>query len=149
MMHQFLSNNRDDLIERCRLKVAHRPARAATAQQLQNGVPLFLDHLIQTLHLEQTAKPIDSRKISAPSGGQSSFSAVGNSAFLHGRQLLDLGFSINQVVHDYGDLCQAISDLAFDRDAPFQIEEFRTLDRCLDNAIADAVTEFSYQSESV
>jgi hypothetical protein len=50
MMHQFLSNNRDDLIERCRLKVAHRPARGATAQQLQNGVPLFLDHLIQTLH---------------------------------------------------------------------------------------------------
>jgi len=53
----------------------------------------------------------------------------------------------NQVVHDYGDLCQAITDLAFERDAPFQIDEFRTLNRCLDNAIADAVTEFSYQRD--
>jgi signal transduction histidine kinase len=149
MMHEFLSNNRDDLIERCRIKVAHRPARGATAQQLQNGVPLFLDQLIQTLRLEQTAEPMDSRKISGPAGGQSSFSEIGNSASLHGRQLLELGFSVDQVVHDYGDLCQAITDLAFERDAPFQIDEFRTLNRCLDNAIADAVTEFSYQRDSV
>ncbi|MEA3103249.1 HAMP domain-containing sensor histidine kinase [Caballeronia mineralivorans] len=149
MMHEFLSNNRDDLIERCRIKVAHRPAREATAQQLQNGVPLFLDQLIQTLRLEQTSEPMDSRKISGPAGGQSSFSVIGNSASLHGRQLLELGFSVDQVVHDYGDLCQAITDLAFERDAPFQIDEFRTLNRCLDNAIADAVTEFSYQRDSV
>src|ERR1700686_5506070 len=148
MMHEFLSNNRDDLIERCRIKVAHRPARGATAQQLQNGVPLFLDQLIQTLRLEQTAEPMDSRKISGPAGGQSSFSAIGNSASLHGRQLLELGFTVDQVVHDYGDLCQAITDLAFERDAPFQIDKFRTLNRCLDNAIADAVTEFSYQRDS-
>src|SRR6202035_2974809 len=147
MMHEFLSNNRDDLIERCRIKVAHRPARGATAQQLQNGVPLFLDQLIQTLRLEQTAEPMDSRKISGPAGGQSSFSAIGNSASLHGRQLLELGFSVDQVVHDYGDLCKAITDLAYERDAPFQIDEFRTLNRCLDNAIADAVTEFSYQRD--
>src|SRR6202162_644272 len=147
MMHEFLSNNRDDLIERCRIKVAHRPARGATAQQLQNGVPLFLDQLIQTLRLEQTAEPMDSRKISGPAGGQSSFSAIGNSASLHGRQLLELGFSVDQVVHDYGDLCQAITDLAYERDAPFEIDEFRTLNRCLDNAIADAVTEFSYQRD--
>jgi len=61
--------------------------------------------------------------------------------------LLTLGFSVDQVVHDYGDLCQAITDLAFERDAPFLIDEFRTLNRCLDNAIADAVTEFSYQRD--
>jgi signal transduction histidine kinase len=60
---------------------------------------------------------------------------------------LKLGFSVDQVVHDYGDLCQAITDLAFERDAPFSIDEFRTLNRCLDNAIADAVTEFSYQRD--
>jgi signal transduction histidine kinase len=61
--------------------------------------------------------------------------------------LLSLGFSVDQVVHDYGDLCQSITDLAFERDAPFAIEEFRTLNRCLDNAIADAVSEFSRQRD--
>jgi len=50
-------------------------------------------------------------------------------------------------VHDYGDLCQAITELAFDRDAPFAIPEFRTLNRCLDNAIADAVTKFSEERD--
>ena len=63
----------------------------------------------------------------------------------HGKQLLKLGFTVDQVVHDYGDLCQSITDLAVERDAPFGVDEFRTLNRCLDNAIADAVTEFSYQ----
>lgn len=76
-----------------------------------------------------------------------SLSEVGTSAALHGHELLRLGFSVDQVVHDYGDLCQAITDLAYERDAPFQITEFRTLNRCLDNAIADAVTEFSYQRD--
>jgi signal transduction histidine kinase len=149
MMHDFLSHNRETLIERCRAKVALRPARAATAQQLQNGVPMFLEQLIRTLRVEQTSEPMDSRKISGPSGGGASLSEIGESAAQHGRQLLELGFTVDQVVHDYGDLCQAITDLAFERDAPFQIDEFRTLNRCLDNAIADAVTEFSYQRDSV
>jgi len=56
-------------------------------------------------------------------------------------QLLQHGFTVDQVVHDYGDLCQAITKLAVDRGAAIQVEEFRTLNRCLDNAIADAVTE--------
>ncbi len=100
MMHEFLANNRQDLIERCRAKVAGRPARAATAQQLQNGVPLFLDQLIRTLRVEQTEEPLDSRKISGPSGGAVTRSEIGASAAQHGRELLNLGFSVDQVVHD-------------------------------------------------
>ncbi|WP_174246445.1 sensor histidine kinase KdpD [Burkholderia sp. L27(2015)] len=147
MMHDFLANNRRDLIERCRAKVALRPGRAATAQQLENGVPLFLEQLIRTLRVEQTSEPMESRKISGPSGGGVSLSEISVSAAQHGRELLTLGFTVNQVVHDYGDLCQAITDLAYERDAPFLVDEFRTLNRCLDNAIADAVTEFSYQRD--
>ena len=75
-------------------------------------------------------------------------SEMGVTATAHGKDLLTLGYSVDQVVHDYGDLCQAITDLAFERDAPFATDEFRTLNRCLDNAIADAVTEFSFQRES-
>jgi signal transduction histidine kinase len=145
MMHDFLANNRNELVDRCRMKVSRRPARRATAQQVQNGVPLFIDQLIRTLQIEQSSRPMDSRKISGPAGGGGSPSEIGTSAMEHGRELLNLGFSIDQVVHDYGDVCQAITDLAFERDAPIAVDEFRTLNRCLDNAIADAVTEFSYQ----
>jgi signal transduction histidine kinase len=38
--------------------------------------------------------------------------------------------------------------LAFERDAPFAVNEFRTLNRCLDNAIAGAVTEFTLQRDA-
>jgi signal transduction histidine kinase len=149
MLYEFLGNNRDALIERCREKVAKRPLRRATAGQLQNGVPMFLDQLIRTLKIEQGSHPMDSRAISGPDGGGVALSEMGVTAAQHGAQLLSLGFSVDQVVHDYGDLCQAITDLAFERAAPFQVDEFRTLNRCLDNAIADAVTEFSFQRDSV
>ena len=71
-----------------------------------------------------------------------------STATLHGRELLDGGYTIDQVVHDYGDLCQAITDLAFERNWPIQVDEFRTLNRCLDNGIADAVTEFTAQRDA-
>lgn len=147
MMHVFLTNNRVELVRRCRVKVASRPARKATALQLKNGVPMFLDQLIRTLQAEQTARPMEGSRISGSSDGGGSPSEIGQSAAQHAQELLKLGFSISQVVHDYGDICQSITDLAYERDAPFTIDEFRTLNRCLDNAIADAVTEFSYQRD--
>lgn len=149
-MDEFLTNNREELIERCKAKVAQRPLRAATPEQLKNGVPLFLEQLIRTLRAEKEDHPGESLRISGASGGASSVvSEIGATATAHGKQLLELGYSLDQVVHDYGDLCQAITDLAEERDAPFSVGEFRTLNRCLDNAIADAVTEFSAQRDAV
>lgn len=147
MMHQFLSNNRTELAQRCRRKVGERKGRDATDVQLKDGIPLFLDQLIRTLQVEQTSTPLESRRISGPAGGDASLSEVSVSAAQHGKDLLALGLSVDQVVHDYGDLCQAITDLAVERDIPFQVDEFRTLNRCLDNAISDAVTEFSFQRD--
>ena len=148
-MHRFLSSNRDELIARCKAKVAQRPLRAATDRQLAHGVPMFLDQLIRTLAAEKEDELALSIAISGPSGGDSlELSEIGMSATAHGRDLLELGYTVDQVVHDYGDLCQAITDLAFEQDAPFAVVEFRTLNRCLDNAIADAVTEFSVQRDA-
>lgn len=116
---------------------------------MKNGIPLFLDQLIKTLRVETTAEPMDSRKVSGASGGENSiFSELGATAALHGKDLLYQGFTVEQVVHDYGDLCQAITDLAFELRAPIETDEFRTLNRCLDNGIADAVTAFNQQRDA-
>lgn len=121
-----------------------------TSAELTHGIPLFLDQLIKTLEVEQTSEPLRSRKVSGPAGGGGPWkSELGSAAALHGRELLQQGFTVDQVVHDYGDLCQAITDLAFERKVPIEIDEFRTLNRCLDNGIAEAVTEYSYQRYSV
>lgn len=147
-MRGFLLNNRDELIQRCKDKVALRPSRGATREQLAHGVPLFLDQLTRTLEAEGDGDAAGGLRISGPPGGDATaLSEMGVSATVHGGELLGLGYTVDQVVHDYGDLCQAITDLAVERDAPFSVDEFRTLNRCLDNAIADAVTEFAAQRE--
>ena len=149
MLHEFLSVNRGDLIARCTAKVLLRPARIRVTQSpLLHGIPEFIDQLIRTLQIEQTPRPMQSRRVSGPAGGAHPvYSDLSEAATLHGRELWLNAFSIDQVVHDYGDLCQAITELAYERHAAISIDEFRTLNRCLDNAIADAVTEFSYERE--
>jgi signal transduction histidine kinase len=91
-------------------------------------VPLFLTQLTETLRLEATSVPFPG-------------DAIGATAARHGADLLRLGFTVSQVVHDYGDICQAITALAVEQEAPISVEEFHTLNRCLDTAIAEAVTE--------
>jgi signal transduction histidine kinase/CheY-like chemotaxis protein len=150
MLYEFLAANRAELIDRCILKVAQRPLHITTKAAPEHGIPHFLDQIIKTLQLERTPDPMASRKVSGPAGGAKPFfSEIGETATRHGRELLQHGYTIDQVVHDYGDLCQAIMDLAGERNTPFEIQEYGTLNRCLDNAIADAVTEFAQQHDTV
>jgi len=148
VLHEFLTTNRADLILRCHLKVAKRIAPKAGVGDLDHGIPRFLDQLIKTLQLEQSSDPARSLRISGPSGGGPAASEIAVTAALHGRELSEQGFTVDQVVHDYGDLCQAITDLATERNVPIDNDEFRTLNRCLDNGIADAVTEYVFQRDS-
>jgi signal transduction histidine kinase len=108
------------------------------------GIPLFLDQLIETLTIEQAGESARSRSLSGISGGGSS-SEIADTATLRSRELLKSGYTLEQVVREYGDLCQAVTNLAVETRAPIAVEEFRTLNRCLDGAIAGAVTEFSSQ----
>jgi len=149
VLHEFLTTNKADLIARCRIKVARRLAPKVAGTELAHGIPRFLDQLIKTLEVEQTSEPMRSRRVSGPAGGGTVVSEIAATAALHGRELSEQGFTVDQVVHDYGDLCQAIADLAFERGVPIQVDEFRTLNRCLDNGIADAVTEYAFQRNSL
>jgi signal transduction histidine kinase len=130
MLHDFLTANRAVIIARTRAKAAARPAPRATEEELQNGIPLFLDQLIDTLGL------------SPPSG-----SAMAESATQHGRDLLKRGFTIAQVVHDYGGVCQAVTELAGEAKESITVDEFQAFNRCLDEAIAEAVTEYTRTRE--
>ncbi|HTB61647.1 MAG TPA: ATP-binding protein [Polyangia bacterium] len=70
---------------------------------------------------------------------------VGRTAAYHGASRMKIGFTVDQLVHDYGDVCQAITELAVDLDKTISADDFRTLNKCLDFAIARAVTEFERQ----
>jgi signal transduction histidine kinase len=125
MLHEFITANRDEIIERCRAKVATRSDPPPTEAEIDHGVPVFLDQLVTTLRLGILSSPEISR-----------------SAVLHGHELMLQGFSVSQVVHDYGDVCQSITELAVGQGATISTDDFRKLNRCLDDAIAGAVTEY-------
>jgi hypothetical protein len=73
-------------------------------------------------------------------------SDVAPTATLHGRGLLRERFTIEQVIRDYGDVCQAVTRLAAETGAPISGEKFHTSNRCLDDAIAAAVAEYSQRN---
>ena len=126
MLQEFIEIHRDEIIKRCRAKVAVRSMPPPTEAEINHGVPLFLDQLVTALR----------------AGGSRFNAEIAKTAVLHGADLLRQGFTVSQVVHDYGDVCQAVTDLAMELNAPISTDDFRTLNRCLDDAIAGAVTEF-------
>jgi signal transduction histidine kinase len=135
MLHEFLTLHRDEIIARTRQKVATRAAPRPTEAELEHGVPLFLSQLTDTLRREQQTP-------ARPTSGE-----MAQSALRHGGELRQAGFTVAQVVHDYGDVCQAVTELAIELDVSISADEFRTLNRCLDEAIAQAVTEYARQRE--
>ena len=134
MLHEFLSSNRDELIRRCRTKVTERSSPHATSLELEHGVPLVLTQLVAALRDDQTSDT-------------AAFAENSRTNSMRGKELLEQGFSVEQVVHGYGDVCQAITELAKEKDAPVTVDEFHTLNRLLDHAIADAVSSYGEELE--
>jgi signal transduction histidine kinase/CheY-like chemotaxis protein len=130
MLRDFLEAHREEILARARLRVAARNAPRATDVELTAGLPLFLDQLREALRRSSSHEVLDHGEIEASAGE-------------HGRNLFQHGVTIAQVVHDYGDLCQVITGLAVDHCTTLDADEFRTLNLCLDDAIAGAVTEYS------
>lgn len=128
MLHEFIVTHRAAIIERTRQRVQGRAWPSVSIDELEHGVPLFLTQLSETLRLESTAVPF-------PSGD------IDSTAARHGAEMLSRGYSVAQVVQDYGDICQVVTELAMETGIPISSEEFQTLNRCLDVAIAGAVTE--------
>lgn len=123
-LEDFISAHRAELIGRCKGKVAQRSPPAPPPSGDDRAIAQLLDQVVEELR-----------------HGRNGFDAITRSATQQGQRLLVEGFTIGEVVHGYGDVCQSITELAVELTAPITPDEFRTLNRCLDDAIAGAVTE--------
>jgi signal transduction histidine kinase len=132
MLRAFLGDNREELIERCRLKSAKSRASRTTPEEPWQGVALFLSQFTEALAQ------------GAPASGTQSPAA--QAAAKHGQELLRHGYTIEQVVHDYGDLRQSIAELAIERAVTIPPDEFAKLNKGLGDAIACAVAAYSQQN---
>lgn len=144
MLYDFLISHRAELIAECKKKVAKRYEPAPLPAVVDHGVPLFLEQLCDTLRREQ----VTIVRVAHDPSPSPVDSPIGRAASLHGTELLRLGYTVDQVVHHYGDVCQAVTDLAVRKGMTISADQFRTFNRCLDEAIADAVTSYGDARET-
>ena len=131
MLHEFLTTNREEILTRTRARFAARMAPRPATDDLVEGIPRFFDQLVQSLR----APAFSSLELK-------------NGATLHGKRRMHMGFTVSQLVHDYGDVCQTVTQLAIDSEVPISTEEFQRLNGSLDDAIAEAVTEHARARET-
>lgn len=131
MLQDFLLSNQKEILDLCHKKSRYLAGSHQTSEQLNQGLPLFFEQLINVLNLKMSpTPPKDMLK----------------SAALHGKEFLRLGYTLSHVVHSYGAMCQAITELATMKDKRISAEEFNILNGCLDVSIASAVSEYEYRS---
>jgi signal transduction histidine kinase len=126
----------------------------------RRGLPIFFKQLIHILEHapaepEKSAVDEDGMVRAANAGDEPAIAAsagrpydveVARSAGAFGKELQLLGYTLSHVVHAYGAICQSITQIAIAKEAVISNEEFRELNRCLDTAIAGAVTGFHAES---
>jgi signal transduction histidine kinase len=143
MLRDFVNANRNKILAQARLRVIERSGAfsakgaaigARADDDRTRGLPVFLDQLGEALRKARAEETLDHTEIQ-------------KSAHQHGHDLFHHGLSVDQVVHDYGDLCQVITGLAVEQKASVDVAEFRTLNLCLDDAIAGAVTAYSEEHD--
>ena len=129
-LFQFLSDNKFEILALSEQRALALAALRPVSAELKLGLPLFLDQLVDVLGKNQAAVSVsDEQEILVSSGS-------------HGKEFLRLGYTLSHVVHAYGAICQAVTEYASLKNAPVTALEFHNLNRCLDIAIAGAVTEF-------
>lgn len=165
MLYEFLQKNQEEILNLTEEKTLELAGGLSSSTQLESGLPIFFEQLLDVLLLEREEKknyadesdkvrsrnkPLMVKAASesdetslAESSGRPDEAELAKTAKAHGEELLRLGYTLSHVVHAYGAICQAITELATTKDIKISPNEFHDLNRCLDIAIAGAVTGFS------
>ena len=131
MLHEFLHVNREEILGLCAEKFKQLAGLRTNSEQLTVGLPQFYEQLIIALEHKLIHQP------------QTEMLAA---AALHGKEFLNLGYSLSHVVHSYGSMCQSITELVSRKNANISADEFNILNGCLDVGIASAVSEFQFRN---
>ncbi len=136
MLHNFLLAERDRILALCAQKLLRVSDARNSSEEMERGLPVFYDELYEVLRADEQE--------SSQAVDHFSNSVHRDEAIRRGKESLRLGYTISQVVHGYGTLCQAITEYVTEQGGePIHAREFNRLNFCLDVAIAEAVTEFS------
>ena len=140
MLLEFLRKHEGEILALTENKSLKLAGVRPSSEQLRQGLPIFYEQLIEVLALQAHGN----EPALAHSAGRPQESALAISAGAHGMELQRLGYTLSHVVHAYGSMCQSITELACEKRIPITAGEFHDLNRCLDVAIAGAVTQYQF-----
>lgn len=118
MLADFIAGNREEIVTRYRSKAVIASLPASLDAGPEYAVEIFIEELMSALrnsHDRTNVLPRDD-------------DALG-------------GWQIVPRVIQYRDICQSITELAMEMNAPIDVADFATLDRCFDDTVARAVTK--------
>lgn len=156
---EFLKDNETTILSNTEAKSRRLAGAGPSSLQSKRGLPLFFHQLLDVLE-QAPAIPaesaVDSEGMSkaayaadepaiAVAAGRLHEVEVAKCAGVFGTELQRLGYTLSHVVHAYGSICQAITELAIEKQVRIATAEFRQLNESLDTAIAGAVTTFQRQ----
>lgn len=151
---EFLKTNEKTILASIEEKSSALAGLRPVSEAKRTGLPVFLKQFIGVLdHAPAESTQLDQNRMVraayasdepaiAAAAGRPFDVEVAKSAGAYGKELQQQGYTLSHVVHAYGAICQSITELAIEKKAAITTEEFRALNRCLDTAIAGAVTTF-------
>lgn len=138
MLYDFLVQNQKEILSKTMKKTLNLEALSPDSDLLKRSLPIFYNQLKSSLLLQKESTPSTAAKDEITRYEQENL--VKKEAEIHGAELMRLGYTLPHVVYTYGTLCQSINELAEAQNVSFTKEEFQNLNRCLDIAIAAAIT---------
>jgi K+-sensing histidine kinase KdpD len=146
MLGDFITSNRENLIALCTQRAERRTGAGAidSGTEFEFGTRHFLAALPAAMGAAKASAFARDGSDEARSLGLANIDSI---AARHGMEMLALGAPLDWVVHEYGDVCQAITQLAQRCKAVIPTRDFEALNWCLDNAMASAVSEYAHQRE--
>src|ERR1041384_1166671 len=130
-LHDVLASRRNEVMQRWLEEVQGTLHPASMPRvELIDHLPAFLSQVVATLQ----------RRESAADGL--------DAAEDHGVQRLALGFSLDQVVREYGAMRTAIFAVAADAGVEIGAHDYEVIFDCVINGIAGAVSEYSRQRDA-
>jgi signal transduction histidine kinase len=139
-LRELMEGHRDLVLSLTRELVPNRSTPRVTDWELESGLPAFYDQVLAKLRdVESSHFDVIAQPASLVPSPNTEIAAV---AAQYGKELRRLGFSACQVVHIYGALCDSITQVAKQHRVTIEVIEYIVLNRCLDDAIGEAVTEY-------
>ena len=132
MLHRFITEHHSEITDRVARRLRMRDSRNAgdvPAREL-------------TMFLDQRSTSLRHRR--EPFAGTSDIAAT---AMRHGANLMRAGKPATEAVQAYGDVCQAVTELARERGTDISAADFCVFNSCLDHAIGNAVGEHARITE--